>query len=49
MNQSEKRQFLIHELLKEAPEFQGLSVPADSQETAPPGAYEHPSVQKNFP
>ena len=31
MNQSEKRQFLIHELLKEAPEFQGLSVPADSQ------------------
>lgn len=30
MNQSEKRQFLIHELLKEAPEFQGLSVPSDS-------------------
>ena len=31
MNQSEKRQFLIHELLKEAPEFQGLSVPSDSE------------------
>jgi O-acetyl-ADP-ribose deacetylase (regulator of RNase III) len=32
MNQSEKRRFLIHELIREEPRFQGMKIPGDSGE-----------------